>query len=310
MAYVSTASLVRTMELLLTSDSPMLSVAFYHREEIIALHKKVSSVEAFLKNSEKQISNYAAMTDLEGRIKGFANAAEDKIEFGLREPMIAEAETRRGKADEELCESLQQVAKDIDRVQEESKKIQDHKGRQASTWSLARDTSTEKLPILEVSNNMVGRDKEKKRVLEELRGGSSNELKIIPIVGMGGIGKTTLAKQVFNHPSIQSRFDVRAWATISKEHNVREILLSLLQSIIKIDDKVYSRDEAALADLLQKYLKRRRYLIVMDDIWSYKAWDDTRQCFPIDNNCHTFSFRTLKYSFLSLKRILLLSDKK
>ncbi|PHT73656.1 hypothetical protein T459_24441 [Capsicum annuum] len=97
---------------------------------------------------------------------------------------------------EELCESLQQVAKDIDRIQEESKKIQDHKGRQASTWSLARDTSTEKLPNLEVSNNMVGRDKEKKRVLEELRGGSSDELKIIPIVGMGGIGKTTLAKQV------------------------------------------------------------------------------------------------------------------
>ncbi|PHT27726.1 hypothetical protein CQW23_32664 [Capsicum baccatum] len=110
---------------------------------------------------------------------------------------------------------------------------------------------------------MVGRGKEKKRVLEELRGGSSDELKIIPIVGIGGIGKTTLAKQVFN---------------------VKEILLSLLQSIIQIDDKVYSRDEAELADLLQKSLKRKRYLIVMDDIWSYKAWDDMRQCFPIDNN--------------------------
>ncbi|PHT52290.1 hypothetical protein CQW23_06752 [Capsicum baccatum] len=148
-------------------------------------------------------------------------------------------------------------------VQEESKKIQDHNGRQESTWSLAQDKSSEKLLNLEVSNNMVGRGKEKKRVLEELRGGSSDELKIIPIVGMGFIGKTTLAKQVFN---------------------VKEILLSLLQSIIQIDDKVYSRDEAELADLLQKSLKRKRYLIVMDDIWSDKAWDDMRQCFPIDNN--------------------------
>ncbi|PHU08314.1 hypothetical protein BC332_24803 [Capsicum chinense] len=86
-------------------------------EEIISLHKKVSYIEAFLKNSEKQISSYGAMTDLEVRIKGFANAAEDKIEFGLREAMMAEDETRRGKAHEELCESLQQVAKDIDRVQ-------------------------------------------------------------------------------------------------------------------------------------------------------------------------------------------------
>ncbi|MCE3216964.1 hypothetical protein HAX54_009726 [Datura stramonium] len=284
MAYASVASLIRTLELLLTSDSPMLPVTFYHREEIVALHKRVSSIETFLKNSEKQISDYGTMTDLEARIKGFANVAEDKIEFGLSEAMIAEDEIRRGKAHEKLREGLQQVAKDIDRVQEELKKIQDHKGSQASTWSLARDTSSEKLPNLEVSDNMVGRDKEKKRMLEELRGGSSDELKVIPIVGMGGIGKTTLAKQVLHHPSIQSRFDVCAWATISKEYNVRDILLSLLQSIIKIDDNVYNRVEAELADILQKSLKRKRYLIVMDDIWSYKAWDDMRRCFPIDNN--------------------------
>ncbi|XP_049379574.1 putative late blight resistance protein homolog R1A-3 [Solanum stenotomum] len=285
MAYASIASLIRTMELLLTSDSPMLSLTFDHREEIIELHKKVSSIEAFLKNSEKQISDYRAMTELEARIKGFANVAEDKIEFGLREAMIAEDEMQRGKAHEELCESLQRVAKDIDRVQKESKKIQHHKGSQASTLSLLRDTSSsEKLPNLEVSNNMVGRDKEKKRMLEELKGGSKDELKGIPIVGMGGIGKTTLAKQVFNHPLIQSHFDARAWATISKEYNVKEILLSLLQSIINSDDKVYSRDETELADLLQKKLKCRRYLIVIDDIWSNKAWDDTKQCFPIDNN--------------------------
>ncbi|KAF3668119.1 hypothetical protein FXO38_08258 [Capsicum annuum] len=131
--------------------------------------------------------------------------------------MIGEDETQRRKAHEKLCESLQQVVKDIDLVQEESKKIQDHKGRQASTWSLARDRSSEKLPNLEVSNNMVGRDKEKKRILQELRGGSSDEIKVIPIVRMGGIGKTTLAKQVFNHPLIQSHFDVHAWATITKE---------------------------------------------------------------------------------------------
>ncbi|PHU11002.1 hypothetical protein BC332_17932 [Capsicum chinense] len=101
--------------------------------------------------------------------------------------------------------SLQQVAKDIDRVQEESKKIQDYKGRQALTWSLAPDTSSEKLPNLEVSNNMVGREKEQKRMLEELTRGSSNELKVIPIVEMGGIGISTKSGTVFvegNHQAL------------------------------------------------------------------------------------------------------------
>ncbi|PHT61326.1 hypothetical protein T459_34832 [Capsicum annuum] len=124
MTYASIASLIRTMELLLTSDSPMLSLACYHREEIVDLRNKVSSIEAFLKNSEKQIGSYWAMTDLEARI-GFANAAEDKIEFGLREAMIAEDETQTGKAHEKLRESLRQVVKDIDCVQEDSKDIQD-----------------------------------------------------------------------------------------------------------------------------------------------------------------------------------------
>ncbi|KAM3321335.1 hypothetical protein P3S67_008537 [Capsicum chacoense] len=107
--------------------------------------------------------------------------------------------------------------------------------------------------------------------------------------------KTTLAKQVFN---------------------VKEILLSLLQSIIQIDVKVYSRDEAELADLLQKNLKRKRYLIVMDDIWSYKSWDDMRQCFPIDNNgsrillttCHTEVALYASSNNLLLKMNLMNSD--
>ncbi|KAF3664225.1 putative polygalacturonase QRT2-like [Capsicum annuum] len=93
--------------------------------------------------------------------------------------------------------SLQQVEKDIDCFQEESKKIQDHKGRQASTWSLARDTSSGKLPNLDVSNNMVECEKEKKRMLEELTRGSSDELKVIPIVGMRGVCISTKSGTVF-----------------------------------------------------------------------------------------------------------------
>ncbi|KAM3216091.1 hypothetical protein P3L10_025531 [Capsicum annuum] len=76
MAYASIASLIRTMELLLTSDSPIISVALYHREDIVALHKKVTYIEAFLKNSKKQISSYGAMTDLDEQIKDIATSSE------------------------------------------------------------------------------------------------------------------------------------------------------------------------------------------------------------------------------------------
>ncbi|KAM3216107.1 hypothetical protein P3L10_025547 [Capsicum annuum] len=51
-----------------------------------------------------------------------------------------------------------------------------------------------------------------------------------------------------------------------------------------MDDTVKTRGEAELADMLQKSLKRKRYLIVLDDIWSCEVWDGMRQCFPTEDN--------------------------
>ncbi|PHU10982.1 hypothetical protein BC332_17912 [Capsicum chinense] len=131
---------------------------------------------------------------------------------------------------------------------------------------------------------MVGCDDQNERLLEDLTVSYSGEPKVIPIVGMGGIGKTTLAKEAYNHESILRRFDVHAWATVSQQHNIKDILLSLLQSTIKMDDKVKEEGEAKLADMLQKNLKKKRYLIVLDDIWSCEVWDSVRRCFPTEDN--------------------------
>ncbi|MCE3216963.1 hypothetical protein HAX54_009725 [Datura stramonium] len=268
------------MELVLTSNSPVQSLICDHKEEFLALREKVSSLEVFLKNNEK-INVSREMTDLEVRIKEVANVVENTIQLRVTEVVTAYDEMQREKAHEKLSDSIQQVAEDIDRVQNESPKIQD-KGKQASNKSLVKDSSsTEDIP--NVKNVMVGRDDEKKRLLQELTRSFSGGLKVIPIIGMGGIGKTTLVNEVYYDESILYHFDVHAWATISQQHNVKEILLSLLKSTIKVDG-MEMKDEGELADMLQKSLKGKRYLIVMDDIWSSEAWDDVRQCFPIQNN--------------------------
>ncbi|PHT52223.1 hypothetical protein CQW23_06685 [Capsicum baccatum] len=98
---------------------------------------------------------------------------------------------------------------------------------------------------------------------------------------MGGIGKTTLANEVYNDACIRSHFDVCAWATVSQQHNVKEILLSLLRSTK--GDTFDMNDEAELANMLQKSLKGKRYLIVLDDMWKSEAWDAVRLCFPSEN---------------------------
>ncbi|PHT27735.1 hypothetical protein CQW23_32673 [Capsicum baccatum] len=278
MAHASVASLMRTIESLLTSNSPMQSLTCDHREEFCALHEKVSSLEVFLKNFEKNNIS-GEMTDLELQIKEVANIVKQKITVT---EFLGNDENLIEKAQERLSNSLQQVAEGIDHIWKESTNIQD-KVKQVSKVSLVHDFSSSTNDILNVNNNMVRSDDQKERLLEDLTITYPDEHRIIPIVGMGGIGKTTLAKEVYNHESILRHFDVRAWATVSQQHKIKEILLSLLQSTIKMDDTVKTKCEKDLKDMLQKSLKRKRYLIVLDDIWSYEVWDGVRRCFPTED---------------------------
>ncbi|XP_075076224.1 putative late blight resistance protein homolog R1A-3 isoform X2 [Nicotiana tabacum] len=255
MAYASIASLMRMIELLLTSKSPMQSLICDHKEEFLALQRKVSSLEVFLKNFDKS-NDTEKMAYLEAQIKDVTNAVEHTIQLTLTEAVMANDEMHKEKEHKRLFDSLKQVAEDIDHVQNESPNIQDY--NTASHY-------------------------QRKWLLEKLtQYDGSSDLKVISIIGMGGIGKTTLAKEVYDYESIRFHYDVRAWTTVSQKYNVRDILESLLHSAM--GRKFYMDDELDLADRLRKSLIGKRYLIVMDDMWSSNAWDDVRHCFPCRNN--------------------------
>ncbi|XP_047252619.1 putative late blight resistance protein homolog R1A-3 isoform X3 [Capsicum annuum] len=280
MAHASVASLTRTIESLLTSNSPMQSLICDHREEICDLNEKTSSLEVFVKKFEKNNVS-GEMTDFEVEVKQVANFVEHTIQLRVTEVVLANDENLREKAHWWLSDSPQQVEEGIDRIWKESTEIQD-KGKQASKESTVQEFHSSSKDIRNVENNMVGRDDQRKLLVEDLTRSYSGEPKVIPIVGMGGIGKTTLVNEVYNDACIRSHFDVCAWATVSQQHNVKEILLSLLRSTK--GGTIDMNDEAELASMLQKSLKGKRYLIVLDDMWKTEAWDAVRLCFPSQNN--------------------------
>ncbi|KAM3383126.1 hypothetical protein P3S68_008701 [Capsicum galapagoense] len=124
MAHASVASLMRTIESLLTSNSPMRSLSCDHREEFCTPQEKVSSLEVFLKNFEKNNVS-GEMTDFEVEVKEVAIAAEYTIQLRLTGTVLGENKSQKKKARRRFRQSLQQVAEDIDRIWKESIKIQD-----------------------------------------------------------------------------------------------------------------------------------------------------------------------------------------
>ncbi|XP_060179607.1 putative late blight resistance protein homolog R1B-16 [Lycium barbarum] len=106
----------------------------------------------------------------------------------------------------------------------------------------------------------------------------TSELDVIPIVAMGGQGKTTCARKLYNNDIIVSHFDIQAWCIISQTYNRRELLQEICGQVTNSKDKTDKDD--ILADKLRKSLMGKRYLIVLDDMWDGMAWDDLSLCFP------------------------------
>lgn len=120
-------------------------------------------------------------------------------------------------------------------------------------------------------------------LMEALVGGGGGEgLSVTAIYGMGGIGKTTLARSVFNHTLVREHFDCIAWSTVTQDYQSRNILSSVLTTISwdSNQTKIAAMDTMELFEKLHKHLSGRRYLIVLDDMWSTAAWDSLRFVFP------------------------------
>lgn len=122
------------------------------------------------------------------------------------------------------------------------------------------------------------------QIVSKLVGGPKYS-QIISIVGMDGLGKTTLAKIIYSHSNVMYHFDKQSWCVVSQTHQKRKLLIDYLSSASTVNrDQISKMEDEELAEFLYKSLKGRRYVIIMDDLWDKELWNELKRLFSEDTN--------------------------
>ncbi|KAM7466507.1 hypothetical protein LguiB_014069 [Lonicera macranthoides] len=104
---------------------------------------------------------------------------------------------------------------------------------------------------------------------------------VVSVCGMGGLGKTTIARKVYNHAEVKHHFDSFAWVCISQKWQPTDILQQILIKLIPEEkDRIVKLSNDELIRQLFNIQQEKRCLIVLDDIWSPEAWDCLKNAFP------------------------------
>ena len=123
---------------------------------------------------------------------------------------------------------------------------------EAPAWNKWREMDS----IIVDPKNIVSRsrDKEREKIIEVLLSHqASSDLLVLPIVGMGGLGKTTLAQLIYNDPRVQEHFQLLNWVCVSDDFDVRNLA-------IKICDCDASKTTLEKArNQLKEHLRGKRY---------------------------------------------------
>ncbi|KAK8290952.1 hypothetical protein V6Z12_D06G031600 [Gossypium hirsutum] len=129
-----------------------------------------------------------------------------------------------------------------------------------------------------IESEVIGREEDKEKIVDMLQltaESRANEVvSVIPIVGLGGLGKTTLAQLVYNDERVMGNFELRMWVSVNDDFHVRKIVNLMVESATRrrCDDPI---GMDVLQSKLRDLLFKRRYLLVLDDVWNEDAdeWD-------------------------------------
>ncbi|XP_073138162.1 disease resistance protein RGA2-like [Henckelia pumila] len=142
-----------------------------------------------------------------------------------------------------------------------------------NNYAATRETGS----VLNEPVRVYGRDKETEEIVEILvnRVKDREQVSVLPIFGVGGLGKTTLARMVFNDTKVDEHFDMKIWVCVSDDFDLKTLIKSMIESATGSGSASELMYLDALQRRLRELLNKKKYLLVLDDVWNddQEQWD-------------------------------------
>ncbi|XP_058201402.1 disease resistance protein RPP13-like [Rhododendron vialii] len=255
------------------------------KDEVKGLIEDLEMLKAFIEDSAEKSRESKAVQVLVTNIRALTFEAEDAIDVFVMEASVPKSQKWLRKMFHGISHAskIRSVAVKVQTIRAKVKEIYDNKlyGYEALQ---GRDPAgrrrMERRPPNVEKDNVVGFDEATTNLIGWLTGGAE-DLQVFSIIGMAGLGKTTLANKIYYDPRVSDAFSSLAWIYVSQTYTCKDLFLTILKSVNQVTSNMFKMNEDMLAEEVSRILTWK-YLIVVDDVWGKEDWDRIKRAFP---NC-------------------------
>ncbi|KAF3774553.1 putative disease resistance protein [Nymphaea thermarum] len=295
MAEIVAALLPIVAELIVGEAQRLASAVASVKSELRNLESQLKAIQPILEDAHNKQFTSRSIKDWISRVSHNIYDAKDIIDLYSAKTRDLDAQTRQGKVRKQLsslsfmCRNILFMRKTASEIKEVTERLnslyeeKDNYGLVPLTTGLAPPLDQTKLLSsnrLTTSNiteqNIFGRERDEELVVEWLKKSPDDKAKetnyVVAIVGMGGLGKTTLAKRVYENSKEKGLFKQFIWICASERPRLQQLFEQILEQLSKRGKSITGLEALNLE--IMKHLKGKKFLLVIDDAWEYAWWTE------------------------------------